>query len=132
MSLPILIWSCTDLYSEFGAGEKFWQGLIPRANELGLTRPLYYSLRFCSLIMKTDIPESILQEIEKFKPNFISAMLMNFMVPNVISPSLGAKGIKRWICQNGLYIRSHWLRMPPLLLAKHLTIKFFRRFNGGK
>ena len=22
-----------------------------------------------------------------------------------------------------LYVRAHWLRMPPLLLARHLTIK---------
>jgi hypothetical protein len=25
-----------------------------------------------------------------------------------------------------LYVRGHWLRMPPLLLARHLTIKAFR------
>ena len=26
-----------------------------------------------------------------------------------------------------LYIRSHWLRMPPLLLARHLLRKSVRR-----
>jgi hypothetical protein len=26
-----------------------------------------------------------------------------------------------------LYVRAHWLRMPPIALAKHLLIKAFRR-----
>jgi hypothetical protein len=26
-----------------------------------------------------------------------------------------------------LYVRSHWLRMPPLLLIQHLTRKALRR-----
>jgi hypothetical protein len=29
----------------------------------------------------------------------------------------------RWMVQQGFYIRSHWLRMPPLMLAKHLWTK---------
>jgi hypothetical protein len=29
-----------------------------------------------------------------------------------------------------LYIRSHWLRMPPLLLARHLATKAALRLRG--
>ncbi|NUP85150.1 MAG: hypothetical protein HUU30_05275 [Burkholderiaceae bacterium] len=29
-----------------------------------------------------------------------------------------------------LYLRAHWLRMPPLLLARHLSIKAWRRLRG--
>ena len=32
-------------------------------------------------------------------------------------------GLARWL----LYVRSHWLRMPPLLLARHLLRKSLRR-----
>jgi hypothetical protein len=118
-----------DLYTEFGEDSHFWQNLIPRAEELGLLRPLYYSLIFCRMIMGTVIPDHVMTGMNNHKPHFIYDNLMKLMVPNVISPSLGARGLKRWLCQNGLYIRSHWLRMPPLLLAKHLTIKFFRGFK---
>ena len=31
------------------------------------------------------------------------------------------------LARSALYIRAHWLRMPPLLLARHLTVKAFRR-----
>lgn len=28
-----------------------------------------------------------------------------------------------------LYLRAHWLRMPPLLLVRHLTLKAFIRLK---
>ncbi len=118
-----------DMFTEFGQNETFWQSLVPRAVELGLTRSLYYSLHFTKLIFQTDIPENVMTEIAPYGPGALTMGLMNWMVPAVISPTLGAKGLNRWICQNGLYMRSHWLKMPPLLLVKHLTIKFFRNFT---
>lgn len=117
-----------DMYEEFGQNEKFWQSIVPRAIELGLTRSLFYSLHFTKGILKTDIPQAVIEEIMPYGPNGIAMGLMNWMVPAVISPTIGARGMSRWICQNGLYMRSHWLKMPPLLLIKHLTIKFFRNF----
>jgi hypothetical protein len=30
----------------------------------------------------------------------------------------------------GLYMRSHWVRMPPVLLARHLARKALRRRHG--
>ena len=34
------------------------------------------------------------------------------------------------LARGSLYVRAHWLRMPPLLLAYHLLIKAFRREQG--
>jgi hypothetical protein len=31
------------------------------------------------------------------------------------------------LARGSLYVRAHWLRMPPLLLTYHLLIKAFRR-----
>ncbi|MBT6033846.1 MAG: nucleotidyltransferase family protein [Kordiimonadaceae bacterium] len=119
-----------DMYKEFGKDEGFWQKLIPRAIELGFTRALYYSIHFAKNIFGTAIPDHIIADIKPYGPNIITGAIMKFMVMGVISPNLGAKGIARWASMNGLYIRSHWLRMPPVLLARHLTIKFFRKFQA--
>jgi len=32
----------------------------------------------------------------------------------------------RWL----MYVRAHWLRMPPVLLARHLSYKAWLRFRG--
>jgi hypothetical protein len=39
--------------------------------------------------------------------------------PSAAAPLAGAALL-------ALYVRGHWLRMPPLLLARHLTIKALR------
>ena len=55
---------------------------------------------------------------------------MNLLVPVALSPSLPDRvppltAFARWL----LFIRSHWLRMPPLMLARHLAIKGWRRMT---
>ena len=121
-----------DMLEEFGNDPEFWKRLVPRALDLGFTRSLYYSLRYCKMIMGTKVPDAVFSELNPHGPSGLTKWLMDFMVPGVISPTLGAKGLRRWFSMNGLYIRSHWLRMPPMLLAKHLTIKFFRRFKSDE
>ncbi|MBL4603917.1 MAG: nucleotidyltransferase family protein [Emcibacteraceae bacterium] len=119
-----------DMFMEFGKNSEFWQKLVPRAEELGFTRALYYALRYTSIIFGTGIPDHVTQAIKHHQPGFVTRSLMDWMVPAVISPTIGARGVSRYLSANGLYIRSHWLRMPPLLLMKHLSIKFFRRFKS--
>ena len=119
-----------DMLEEFGINPEFWMKLVPRAEELGFTRALYYALRYTRMIMGSKIPDTVIAAIDCYGPNSISKMLMDWMVPGVISPTKGAKGLRRWLSMNGLYIRSHWLRMPPMLLCKHLSIKFMRRLKG--
>lgn len=119
-----------DMFEEFGKDQKFWDALVPRAVELGFTRALYYALRYCKMIMGTNIPARVMKDIGQYSPNGLIRVLMDWMVPGVISPTLGSKGLSRWLSMNGLYIRSHWLRMPPLMLAKHLSTKMIMRIKG--
>jgi len=35
------------------------------------------------------------------------------------------------LARQALYIRAHWLRMPPLMLARHLAIKAFHGREEG-
>ncbi len=45
-----------SLLRHFGAEAGFWETLVPRAVEVGLTRPLYYALRYASQMLSTPIP----------------------------------------------------------------------------
>ncbi|HYD38300.1 MAG TPA: nucleotidyltransferase family protein [Allosphingosinicella sp.] len=38
---------------------------------------------------------------------------------------------RRPLVRLGFYVRSHWLRMPPLMLARHLWVKARRRQGAG-
>ena len=119
-----------DMFEEFGDDPEFWQQLVPRAQELGFTGALYYALRYTKMILGTNIPEHVFNDIAPFEPNIFTKSMMDWMVPGVISPTIGAQGLPRWISMNGLYLRSHWLRMPFGLLLKHLGTKTMMRIKG--
>ncbi|NOQ63328.1 MAG: hypothetical protein GQ582_02300 [Methyloprofundus sp.] len=118
-----------ELFSYFSKqDDKFWEKLDSRAEELSLYEPLYYALYFSKSLLKTSVPAELL--INKNRPNFLPRVLMEYLVPLSILPEdpdfMGKKvAFARWL----LYVRSHYLRMPMLMLLQHLMKKSQKRFN---
>jgi hypothetical protein len=121
---------CRDFAS---ANSGFWDDLTSRADQLGLGRPLYYSLRYASQLLETPVPDEVTQRLRKWAPLPPVRRLMDRLVPLAILPEHPQHLSRRAsLARLLLYIRSHWLRMPPWLLAYHLTYKFYViRFRGG-
>lgn len=116
------------LLSFFGRSEAFWRDLVARARLHRLERPLFYCLSYAELFYGTPVPASAKAEVDGFGPNRAVRALMDWLVTEAILPIWPGKrrtgaGIARWL----LYVRSHWLRMPPALLARHLLIKAVAR-----
>jgi len=112
-----------DLLVHFARHEGFWDRLTLRAKELGVERPLYYVLKNCKEILRTPMPDAILERIGD-KPNPAIGMLMDKLSKAVLIPDhpdtpRRFTGVARWL----LYVRSHFLRMPAGLLLAHLTRK---------
>ncbi|MBU2711841.1 nucleotidyltransferase domain-containing protein [Zooshikella harenae] len=127
VDLDVLYRYFTEKYAGFD------QKLLARANELGVQRPFYYSLIHTRSILKTPIPDDLLQSIQQFKPNVLVNCLMNKWLPLALLPVDSGPRLhkmNRLLAIWGLYIRSHWLRMPPFLLTKHLFIKAWMRLGG--
>ena len=117
-----------DLMNHFGESEKFWLSLVPRAEELNLTRPLAYALQFAQLIMKSPVPFDVRQQMDRFAPPKAVVWTMDRLVPRVLLPVHPDR--PPGLSSNAtllLYIRSHWLKMPPLMLTGHLLRKAFKR-----
>ena len=113
-----------DLFDHFGAEPKFWRTLCTRAAEHNLERPLYYALRYGEKLLDLTVPEEVEQNIASFSPAGLVGKLMDRMVPNVLLPDHPDHPSSfRSRAASLLYPRSHWLRMPPLLLASHLVRK---------
>lgn len=112
--------------------ELFWQHLLPRARLLGLIRPLYYALHFCKKLADTPIPDTILAEItnDPLAPGIAARMVMNQLVGRIMTPGNPDRlEWLSWLSWSLLYIRSHWLRMPPGMLVSHLTQKGLRKWR---
>jgi Uncharacterised nucleotidyltransferase len=117
-----------DLLRHFGQKDKFWNELAARAEELDLSRPLYYALRYSRFYLQTPIPEYMLERSKSWRPAWPASVLMDAIVDHVITAGPWRKDFRIKLSRQLLYIRSHWLRMPPALLAKHLLHQSFRRW----
>ena len=119
------------LLEHFGREQGFWDGLAPRARQLGLERPLFYGLRFARKFFDTQIPESVLSTVDEAKPRRLVRWLMDRLVTLAILPGHpDYRSPKAALARSLLYLRAHWMRMPPLLLARHLAYKGYLRFRG--
>ena len=116
------------LLRHFAAGDAgFWENLSARASQLGLDRPLFYALRFTSRLLGTPVPGGSCGAATGRPPAPVLALMDRLvtlaLVPEDPERRRRGAGLARWL----LYVRSHWLRVPPLLLARHLLRKGLRR-----
>jgi hypothetical protein len=116
------------LLRHFGDQPGFWSELVVRAEALDLRRPLYYGLRQTQRILHSPIPANTLSDTERFGPTGITRALMDTIWNQGLQvPHPDDLGLSASAALFALYIRGHWLRMPPLMLARHLATKALQR-----
>jgi len=120
------------LLRHFGSRPGFWSQLVSRAEELELTRPLYYALHYTSIILDTPVPGTILSASGVGRPGALTATLMDLLFHRALAPDHPScadrlTGLARWL----LYLRAHYLRMPLYLLIPHLVRKSFKKHSTG-
>lgn len=111
-----------DLLQHFGGDEAFWRQLFDRATELGAGRPLYYALRYLQSLLGLTVPPAYIDQLERLRPPSAVLWLMDALVTRaIVPPPLEGRSRSQALADRLLYVRSHWVRMPPLLLARHLV-----------
>ncbi len=116
------------LLRHFGRKPGFWEGLVPRAVALTLARPLYYALRYCQALLDLPVPDFAERAAQESEPISPVRWLMDVMTCRAVMPD-GWEGPSSRTSRARflLYVRSHWLRMPPWLLTRHLSRKLLAR-----
>jgi hypothetical protein len=116
-----------DLLLLFGAAAAFWHELVPRATALDLGRPLFYALRYARRLLGTPIPDAVMDAASVHAPSPAVSSMMDRLVLRMLlpEPTIGPEASRGAALL--LYMRAHWLRMPPWLLAPHLTRQFIAR-----
>ena len=123
----------TDMIRHFGQQPEFWDHLLKRAGELGLGRALYYSLRYSHRMLGAPVPDEVLRESARMGPAAPVRSLMDRLVRRAIVPSyMFDRRAGEGVAGLSLYVRSHWLKMPPLMLARHLATKAWASLNPSR
>lgn len=111
----------------------FWERLVDRADLQHLGRPLFYALRYARRLLGLEVPQAASRRVSAWGPKggaleLMDALFLRGLAPNHATSGDRSTPLAHWT----LYVRSHWLRMPPLLLAQHLSRKIWRRFAMGE
>ena len=108
----------------FGRDEAFWRSLRQEAAALDLTRPAHYALRYARRWFGTPLPDDVVTDTAAWAPPTAIGRLMDTLVDRAV---LGTAGRASNTAVFALYVRSHWLKMPPLKTIRHLVRKSTRR-----
>lgn len=118
-----------DLIRETIVSEPDWQQLIARASELGLSRSLYYALRYLNIVLKEPC-SPYLAQLSKCAPSAIVLEIMDNLFVRGLKPEHSScDDFATFAARISLYIRGHALRMPLRLLLPHLTRKAFMQLR---
>jgi hypothetical protein len=108
------------LLRQFSATRDFWTDLVTEAEALDAARPVFYTLRYAERLLGTPVPDTLADARARWAPPAPVRRLMDVLITQTLHGEThafaGASAL-------ALYTRSHWLRMPPLMLARHLARK---------
>ena len=111
------------LLRHYGQVHTFWPALCDEAEALGLQRPAFYAIEAAVRILDTPIPAEVRARTRRWAPPAVVNGVMTRLLEVTLSQGHDAPAL----AQFALYVRSHWLRMPPWQLAGHLLRKATRR-----
>lgn len=109
------LWDINLLVREFSdADDTFWMDLDIRANTHGLGNALARAMRLAASLYATPVRENHADQI-----NFTDHLYIRRLLARD-----GYGRETRKLTRFAFYVRSHWLRMPPVMLARHLWTKW--------
>ncbi|MCA3256268.1 MAG: nucleotidyltransferase family protein, partial [Alphaproteobacteria bacterium] len=114
------LWDIHALARDFAERDCFWSDLAARARLHGATGPVSRALRLSARLFGTVVDAGLAGPARATDAQFARRLLATDGWGRPIRPAL----------RFGFYARSHWLRMPPLMLARHLWTKWRMRRAG--
>ena len=107
------LWDIHRLLREFAERSGFWTALAESGRRHQLARPLARALRLVARIYGTPVDAALAGR----------ARLVDGLYARRLLGRDGWGRETRKPLRLAFYIRSHWIRMPPLMLARHLLAK---------
>jgi Uncharacterised nucleotidyltransferase len=108
------LWDIDRLVREQSDAPDYWKKLHERSAHHSLTRHLSRALRLARHLYETPVDDYLAWQGRRGDVLYLGRLLARN----------GWGQENRKLLRFGFYLRSHWLRMPPLMLARHLWTKW--------
>ncbi|MGQ9485097.1 MAG: nucleotidyltransferase domain-containing protein [Desulfosoma sp.] len=117
-----------SLMEEFSRDGDFWPRFVHRAAALGTVRPCFYACWAAQSLMGAPVPPWVMERFSRMglAVSFSRRMLMWSCTRALRGGALSKTGLETQVARGFLFVRSHWLRMPPMLLARHAVQKLLK------
>jgi hypothetical protein len=112
------LWDMHCLLSEFGERPGWWEALAMRARRHGLGDVVARAARLAHRLYGTGVPDG-------WRGLTLTDRLC---IARLLSRD-GWGQERRWLLGQAFYVRSHLLRMPPAMLARHLWTKWRKGYR---
>lgn len=107
-------------------GDTFWDELVLEAEAMACGRQVYYALRCCSRWFGTPVPPDVLARLREFAPAApLLALVERIFGFATAARAAGPTPRLTALCRSFMFVRSHWIKMPPVMLVRHLFHKAF-------
>lgn len=114
----------------FGDIGGFPERLMHRAVELGCVRPLYHGLHFAQVLLGTPVDAGLTRALARHAPARPWRWGLHALMRRALLPDQSERpALAKQLAEQFLFLRAHWLRMPPRMLLGHLLTQYRRR--GG-
>jgi Uncharacterised nucleotidyltransferase len=110
------LWDIDRLVRQFGSTPDFWPRLIERARLHQLAKSTSRALRLTRHLYGTPVDSHFAWDGRRGDIFYLGRILARN----------GWGQQSRKLLRFAFYVRSHWIRMPPLMLAKHLARKWWK------
>jgi hypothetical protein len=111
----------------FSAEARFWPRLVSVAAGNDLALPVAHGLHLARRLFGTPVPDEVLAHLVPGYAGRRSARFLSRIYLSALqSPQVAHRSTWARAAHGAVYVRGHWLRMPPGQLGRHLAIKTWR------
>ena len=108
----------------------FWRRVRTAAHALQLAAPVAFGLLLARQILHSPIPDDVLDSLQADAATAGATRSLNALYRAALRPECELAGSAAMrLARLVIYLRAHWLRMPPHLLVRHLARKALQRLD---
>ncbi len=107
-------------------GQVFWDAVVHESRALQVSGYVHHAFRYAQSLLGTPVPRGTHRSLAATAPGAVRQAALDWMFLHAATArSTSHRPVRHAVSRAAVLARSHWIKMPPALLARHLFYKAF-------